>query len=126
VLEYDASGKRAVDLRIGQYGDDRGGAVPRTFADVAKYANAIGPNKRHIMRDVGGPTLLETTVIEQAHAARLRVHTYTFRTEPATLAPEYKGDPKLEYWQFYNLGIDGVFTDFPDVGLAARDAFSKE
>lgn len=126
VLEYDASGKRVVGLRIGQYGDDRGGAVPRTFADVAEYANAIGPNKRHIMRDVGGPALLETTVIEQAHAAGLRVHAYTFRTEPATLAPQYQGDPKLEYWQFYNLGIDGVFTDFPDVGLAARDALNKE
>jgi glycerophosphoryl diester phosphodiesterase len=126
-LESDASGKRVVKIQIAQYGDDRGGgAPPQSFADIAKYANAIGPNKRHIVRDVGAPTLLETTLIEQAHAAGLRVHAYTFRTEPATLAPEYKGDPRLEYWQFYKLGIDGAFTDFPDVGLAARAAFSKE
>jgi glycerophosphoryl diester phosphodiesterase len=48
------------------------------------------------------------------------VHAYTFRTEPATLAPEYRNDPKLEYRQFYALGIDGVFSDFPDVALSAR------
>jgi len=50
----------------------------------------------------------------------LRVHTYTFRSEPATLAPEYHGDPQLEYQQFYALGIDGVFSDFADVALSAR------
>ena len=63
--------------------------------------------------------MLQTTLIEQAHAAGLRVHTYTFRSEPATLAPEYRSDPKLEYRQFYALGIDGVFSDFPDVALKA-------
>jgi glycerophosphoryl diester phosphodiesterase len=72
------------------------------------------------MRDVKAPQLLQTTLIEQAHAAGLRVHTYTFRTEPATLAPEYRNDPQLEYRQFYELGIDGVFSDFPDAALKAR------
>ena len=48
------------------------------------------------------------------------MHTYTFRTEPATLAPEYQNDPQLEYRQFYQLGIDGVFSDFPDAALKAR------
>ena len=72
------------------------------------------------MRDVKAPQLLQTTLIEQAHAAGLRVHTYTFRSEPATLAPEYQNDPQLEYRQFYALGIDGVFSDFPDAALSAR------
>jgi glycerophosphoryl diester phosphodiesterase len=64
---------------------------------------------------------LVTTLIEQAHAAGLRVHTYTFRSEPATLAPQYEGDPLRELRQFYELGIDGVFADFPDVALRARE-----
>ena len=119
-LQYDASGKRVVGVKIPQYDDKRGGVAPQSFEDVAKYANAIGPWKRQIMRDVGAPQLLQTTLIEQAHAAGLRVHTYTFRSEPATLAPEYRNDPKLEYRQFYALGIDGVFSDFADVALAAR------
>jgi glycerophosphoryl diester phosphodiesterase len=119
-LQYDAAGKRVVGVKIPQYSDKRGGTAPQSLEDVAKYANAIGPWKRQIMRDVGAPQLLQTTVIEQAHAAGLRVHTYTFRSEPATLAPEYHGDPKLEYQQFYALGIDGVFSDFADVALSAR------
>ena len=119
-LLYDAAGKRVVGVKIPQYGDKRGRAAPQSLEDVAKYANAIGPWKRQIMRDVGGQQLLQTTLIEQAHAAGLRVHTYTFRSEPATLAPEYHGDPQLEYQQFYALGIDGVFSDFADVALSAR------
>jgi glycerophosphoryl diester phosphodiesterase len=119
-LLLDASGKRIVGVKVRQFEDKRGGAAPKTLDDVAKYANALGPSKRSIMRDVGGQQLLQTTLIEQAHAAGLRVHAYTFRTEPATLAPEYRNDPKLEYRQFYALGIDGVFSDFPDVALNAR------
>ena len=119
-LQYDASGKRVVGVKIPQYADKRGGTAPQSLEDIAKYANAIGPWKRQIMRDVKAPQLLQTTLIEQAHAAGLRVHTYTFRTEPATLAPEYQNDPQLEYRQFYQLGIDGVFSDFPDAALKAR------
>lgn len=120
-LQYDAAGRRLIGVKIPQYGDKRGGKPPQSLEDVAKYANAIGPWKRQIMRDVGAPQLLQTTVIEQAHAAGLRVHTYTFRSEPATLAPEYRNDPQLEFRQFYALGIDGVFTDFPDAALKARN-----
>jgi glycerophosphoryl diester phosphodiesterase len=119
-LQFDAAGQRIVSVKIPQLGDERGGTSPRSLEDVAKYANAIGPWKRQILRDVGAPQLLQTSLIEQAHAAGLRVHTYTFRTEPATLAPEYHEDPQLEFRQFYALGIDGVFSDFPDVALAAR------
>jgi glycerophosphoryl diester phosphodiesterase len=122
-LQYDPSGKRVTAVKIEQYGDQRGGAVPQSLADVAQYANAIGPWKRQIMRDLKGPQLLQSTLIEQAHAAGLRVHTYTFRSEPATLAPEYNNDPQLEYRQFYALGIDGVFADFPDAALKARSGF---
>lgn len=120
-LQYDAAGKRVVGVKIPQYDDQRGAKPPQSLEDVAKYANAIGPWKRQIMRDVKAPQLLQTTVIEQAHAAGLRVHTYTFRSEPATLAPEYRNDPQLEYRQFYQLGIDGVFSDFPDAALKARN-----
>jgi glycerophosphoryl diester phosphodiesterase len=124
-LQYDASGRRVVAVKIAQHGDERGGVAPQSLADVAKYANAIGPWKRQIMRDVGAQQLLQTTLIEQAHAAGLRVHTYTFRSEPATLAPEYRNEPQREYQQFYALGIDGVFADFPDAALQARKRMAE-
>lgn len=119
-LVYDDSGKRVISVRIPDYGDHRGGKSPGSLADVAKYAYAIGPWKRQILREVGQPELLTTTVIEQAHQAGLRVHTYTFRNEPATLAPEYGNEPLNEYRRFFELGIDGVFSDFCDTALKAR------
>lgn len=121
---YDDAGARVVRVSIPDYDDGRGGARPSSLADVAKYANAIGPWKRQILRDVGKAQLLTTTVIEQAHAAGLRVHTYTFRNEPATLAPEYRNDPLNEYQRFYELGIDGVFSDFADTALKAREQWA--
>ncbi|MBM0104246.1 glycerophosphodiester phosphodiesterase [Steroidobacter sp. S1-65] len=119
-LIYDASGKRVVGVHIPDYGDPRGGERPSSLTEVASYAYAIGPWKRQILRDVGQPKLLTTTAIEQAHAAGLRVHTYTFRDEPATLAPEYENDPLNEYRRFFELGVDGVFSDFSDTALKAR------
>lgn len=119
-LLYDASGKQVIGVEIPDYGDRRGGARPKSLADVARYANAIGPWKRQILRDLGQPSLLTTTVIEQAHQAGLRVHTYTFRNESETLAPEYGNDPMNEYRRFFELGIDGVFSDFSDTALKAR------
>lgn len=120
-LLYDAAGTQVVGVKIPQYGDPRGGTPPQQLGDIARYANAVGPWKRQILRDLQGGELRQTTVIEQAHAAGLKVHTYTFRSEPATLAPQYGNDPVREYRQFYGLGIDGVFSDFPDTALSARE-----
>ena len=47
-------------------------------------------------------------------------------TNPQYLASDYAGDPKEEYKLFYALGIDGLFSDFPDTALAARDEFFEE
>jgi glycerophosphoryl diester phosphodiesterase len=124
-LVYDDSGA-VVRVSIPQYADQRGGEPPQSLADVARYASAIGPWKRQILRDVGAPLLLGTALIEQAHAAGLRVHTYTFRNEPATLAPQYGNDPLKEYRQFYDMGVDGVFSDFSDTALAARKTIEQE
>lgn len=119
-LEFDAAGVGIERVNIPQYSDPRGGSPPQTLADVAKYANVIGPWKRQILCDIQAPALLKTSLIEQAHAAGLKVHTYTFRNEPAMLAPQYRNDPLAEYLQFFGMGIDGVFSDFPDTALIAR------
>jgi glycerophosphoryl diester phosphodiesterase len=33
---------------------------------------------------------------------------------------DYKDDPTAEYKAFYALGIDGLFSDFPDTAVKAR------
>ena len=107
------------------------------LADIKTYADGIGPWKPELLahsvvpykegsglKDVN--TLKDTGVIGNAHKAGLIVHSFTFRNEPARLAGIYKGDPVEEFLTYFRLGIDGVFTDFPNTGVEARTAFEKE
>jgi glycerophosphoryl diester phosphodiesterase len=108
----------------------------RTYADlmkpaelklIAKFAKGVGPWKRLIVEQNPDKTLKPAnSFIKDAHAAGLKVHPYTFRNEARYLAPEYKDDPVKEYLQFYELGVDGLFSDFPDTAVKARDEFMKK
>ncbi|MBM4213234.1 MAG: glycerophosphodiester phosphodiesterase [Gammaproteobacteria bacterium] len=111
------------------------GSIPRDFADPAtfkifrEYADAVGPWKRHLIgsrqsnpADGTERTRYVTTptrFVELAHAAGLAVHTWTFRNEAIHLAADYAGDPAAEYRAFAALGVDAVFSDFPDTAVAA-------
>jgi glycerophosphoryl diester phosphodiesterase len=109
---------------------------PESFAFIATYADAVGPWKRHLLgsRATRADDTTETSrrlvepsrFVTFAHAAGLAVHPWTFRNEPMHLAADYDGDPVAEYLQFYRLGVDGVFSDFPDTAIAARDRFEKD
>lgn len=131
-------------------GDGRLFSVMVTFvglAEIKTYADGIGPWKRYVvsvrgeldaegaLRDVNGDgtintadakTLAFSMLIADAHAAGLLVHSFTFRDRPGQLAADYRGDLKLEYRQFFALGVDGVFSDYPDTALAARAEFFCE
>ena len=37
--------------------------------------------------------------------------------------PADKGDIRAEFLQFFRIGVDGLFTDFPDLAVAARADF---
>ncbi|MYF69360.1 MAG: glycerophosphodiester phosphodiesterase [Proteobacteria bacterium] len=88
--------------------------------EIATYADGIGPWKGLIVpRDEEGDLAPPTNLIDRAHAVGLAVHAYTFRSEARYLASQYDGDPGAEYRQFFSLGVDGVFTDFPDAATRA-------
>jgi glycerophosphoryl diester phosphodiesterase len=113
--------------------------------EIAEYADIVAPWKPYIVPTTGTDTdgdgdaddvtgdgvvderdrrlALPTSLIRRAHKRGLDVHTWTFRNEPHRLAADYGGDPKKEYKLFYALGIDGLFSDFPDTALEARDEF---
>lgn len=105
---------------------------PRSFEIIARYADAVGPWKRHIIGTRATQTndateltrraLPATRFVELAHASGLAVHPWTFRNEPQHLAADYLGDPLAEYAAFAALGVDAVFSDFPDT---ARTAFRR-
>jgi glycerophosphoryl diester phosphodiesterase len=79
----------------------------------------------------GDPTLMSRTfgyfaptdLIARAHARGLLVHTWTFRNDSMPSDASYMGNPVFEYLKFYELGIDGVFSDFADTAFAARELF---
>ena len=60
-----------------------------------------------------------TGVIEQAHKNGLFVHTWTMRDDAGILGFE-SGQAEIE--AYLRLGVDGVFTDFTDTGVAALAA----
>ncbi|MEK8027978.1 glycerophosphodiester phosphodiesterase family protein [Pseudaquabacterium rugosum] len=103
------------------------------LAFVKGYADAIGPWKPYLVKTVadgldrngdGAITLNDrrvdgsTGVIEAAHAAGLAVHTWTFRNDASGYG---FSDPQAEMAYYMTLGVDGVFTDFPGTGVAARN-----
>jgi glycerophosphoryl diester phosphodiesterase len=98
---------------------------PCDLARIAGYADGIGPNKRLVVPvDEQGRLQSPTSLVEDAHRAGLLVHPWTFRSEGLFLAPEYDEDPEAEYHQFFSLGVDGVFSDFPNIAVSARDSWS--
>jgi glycerophosphoryl diester phosphodiesterase len=56
----------------------------------------------------------------------LQVHVYTFRDELQFHSADFAGDPVAEYKAYFSLGVDGVFSDFPDTAVRARKAFATE
>ena len=62
-----------------------------------------------------------TGVIEMAHQKGLLVHTWTFRGDSGGYDMGFK-DVKTEIQYYLNLGVDGVFSDFPAAGVAAVKA----
>jgi glycerophosphoryl diester phosphodiesterase len=107
----------------------RAAATPEALRTIADYADAVGPSKVHIVpRDAAGASLPATHFVEDAHRAQLLVHPYTFRRENAFLPAELRagddpaaaGDLAAELRQFFALGVDGVFSDFPDIAAKAR------
>jgi glycerophosphoryl diester phosphodiesterase len=113
--------------------------------EVARYADGIGPWKVYInsteaadlngdgvVGDENGDGLVNeadrrliapTDLVDRAHARGLLVHPYTFRNEQRYLASDYGGNPVNEYLHFYELGVDGLFSDFAGTAFAARELF---
>ncbi|WP_328791195.1 MULTISPECIES: glycerophosphodiester phosphodiesterase [unclassified Streptomyces] len=133
VVLLSAAGTRPWDFELA--GD------PRTVADLVKpeglkwiagFAQGIGPTMDLILpRDAAGKLGAPTTLVADAHARGLLLHPYTARNENSFLPAEYRkgtdptayGDAFGAFRTYFEQGIDGIFTDNPDTGLLAAEAF---
>ena len=84
----------------------------RTLAlnDVAAFAQGVG------VAIANAKYPLTKAFVDQAHAAGLAVHGWTFAKADATLAA-------AEYQAFFAMGLDGVFSNYSDLAVAARNQF---
>ncbi len=119
--------------------------TPAGLREVSSYADGIGPWKPYLISakcialdnagkcaDANGDgavderdrTLLPpSTVVADAKREGLLVHPFTQRNEPGRLAKDYLGNPVNEFIKFYELGVDGLFSDFTDTARTARIMF---
>ncbi len=103
------------------------------LAEIKAYADGVGVWKRLIVPTMAGSAdeadesnlslAAATSLVNDVHAAGLSIEAWTFRDELRFLAAEYRRDPEAEYRQFFELGVDGVITDFPRTAHAARARF---
>lgn len=106
--------------------------TPAGLDFIKTYADAVGPWKPYLVKTVNdgvdrnGDGKVDakdrrvdggTGVIEAAHGRGLLVHTWTFRDDAGSYG--FK-DPREEMAYYMRLGVDGLFTDFPATGVAAR------
>ncbi|GAA4610868.1 glycerophosphodiester phosphodiesterase [Saccharopolyspora hordei] len=104
--------------------------TPEGLREVAEYADVIGPAIEVVLPvgedgSVGEPT----PVVADAHAAGLEVVPYTVRAENEFLPGEFRssddpadfGDVFGFFRALFDTGIDGVFSDHPDIAVTARD-----
>jgi len=108
--------------------------MPEGLDEIADYAQAIGVDVTLIVpRDNSGAALAPTPLVDRAHEAGLKVIAWTFRAENLFLSTDdRRGDPAQPgylaahgdlsrmFEVFYDLGVDGVFSDFPALAVAAR------
>lgn len=86
---------------------------------IAQYAQGIGPSFFSLVNHDGaenGDAAQPNAVCAQAHERGLSVHPYTFRRDQL---PPFSTD-FTELLRFFatEVGVDGVFTDFPDIAVA--------
>jgi glycerophosphoryl diester phosphodiesterase len=88
---------------------------------LATVVDGVGPAFAMLLTDPLATTAHSNDFVRLAHDAGLLVHPYTFRRESAQLPPFADSLGTLLQYFLFDVGVDGVFTDFPDLAVQARD-----
>jgi glycerophosphoryl diester phosphodiesterase len=87
------------------------GAAPddKTLDEVAAFADGVGP-ARTLIEDREQHCVDDNSLVKRIHARGLKVYPYTFSTDEA--------QTRRFFWAY---GVDGLFSDNPDVAARARE-----
>ncbi|MEV8218632.1 glycerophosphodiester phosphodiesterase family protein [Microbacterium sp. NPDC077391] len=93
--------------------------TPEGLDQLAGTVDGISVSKRMLLAP-------GNTIVADAHARGLRVFTWTCRPENTFLDPRFRvgaatsafGDYEAEWREIADTGVDGVFVDHPDLGVA--------
>ncbi len=105
----------------------RAQTTPAGLDRLVGEVDGISLDKRMILApDRLGRATGPAPVVADAHARGMRVFTWTCRPENAFLVPEFRrgrdraafGDYESEWRLIADAGVDGVFVDHPDLGVA--------
>jgi len=110
--------RRKTEVRLVQLVSSGAMVAGDGLKSIAEYANGLGPEKRLLVPvNADGSLAPPTDLVSRAHAAGLLVHVWTVRIDKPFLPAGYQGRAEAEFEQLRGLGVDGVFTDFPDVAV---------
>ena len=136
-----------VDVPLAQLVDASGGpadlpgttyasmVTPTGLAAIATYADGLGAAKNLVLpRDAAGRTGAPSSVVPDAQAAGLVVHVWTLRRENQFMATNFRigtdpnapGDLAAEARAFLDAGVDGIFSDNPDVVAGVMDKTTSQ
>ena len=98
------------------------------LARLAKDVDGVSVDK-NLLLSVADNRVTTTDLVDRVHAAGMSAYTWTLRPENRFLAPPHRvgkaprdwGDWRREFDLILSTGVDGIFVDQPDLGVAARD-----
>ncbi len=98
------------------------------LAHLARDVDGVSVDK-NLLLNLTDDVVTTTDLVERVHEAGLTAFTWTLRPENRFLAPPHRvgkaprdwGDWRREFDLILSTGVDGIFVDQPDLGVAARD-----
>lgn len=92
---------------------------PESVREAASFCDGLGVLLTLVVSGAEKDTPVITSLVSDAHANGLQVHVWTLRTDAL---PAFTGSTEqLLEWLTVDAGVDGVFTDQPDVVVNWRN-----